>query len=189
MYDKNLVVNFTSIPGLRGDTPNGIFSDRYIASGKCFKCAGATKNQIDITSTSQQFIYAVGPPKVAPYSSSLSAPLRRHLYWGHFTLDMTMTQGDTLPRLGDRNTAGTTTGIITHDRNYGEGTHGWLMVGTFLVLFPAGMIFIRAFEQTTYHVIFQSVGTLFVLIGAICGLLISHLYNRVSAFKHTHVHH
>jgi hypothetical protein len=150
-----------------------------IVSGMCRGCASLAKQKIDITATKQPFIYAVGPPTVAPYSASLAAPLREHLYYGRFTMDMTQSVGNTLPRLGNGTSSGVVDGGRARDHAYAESGHGFAMVFAFLIVLPLGMLAVRVLERVRLHMIFQSIGVVFVVLGLITGLVISRNYNRV----------
>jgi hypothetical protein len=150
-----------------------------VVSGFCFNCSALVKEKIDMTNTKQPFIYAVGPPKVAPHSSNPNAPLRRHYYYGRFTMDMTRALGDTVPKLGNATSPGVVDGGRTRDGNYAESGHGFVMVLAFLIIFPIGMFMVRTLERVKLHLIFQSIGFGLVCLGLALGITISTFYNRV----------
>jgi hypothetical protein len=53
------------------------------------------------------------------------------------------------------------------------------MCGTFIVLFPAGYLFLRVFERVWIHIAFQSFGLFATLLGAASGIALSIKKNKV----------
>jgi hypothetical protein len=179
-YSKSEGFNISLIQPQGNDHVNGLASDgRYYATGFCPNCTGTGTSQINPTSTNQPFIFAVGPPKVAPYSSDWNAPLRRHLFYGRFVMDMTKSQGNNAPFLGNITSAGVIQTSFSQDGNYAENGHAFVMVFAMLIIFPLGIIMVRSLERVNLHVIFQSIGVGLVLLGLISGIAISLYYNRV----------
>jgi len=66
-------------------SPDGIM----IAHAVCRNCSTWATGSIDTTSTSQPFIFALGP-NITLRSNELDAPLRLHDFHGSFELDMTV---------------------------------------------------------------------------------------------------
>jgi Domain of unknown function (DUF2427) len=150
-----------------------------VVSGFCGNCTHLAPNAIDVTNTKQQFIYAVGPPVVAPYSSSPAAPLREHLYYGRFTMDMTQSLGTDMPQFGNSTSPGVVDGGLTRDGNYAESGHAFVMVLAWLVLFPIGIIMVRVFERIRLHLFIQTAVLVLAVLGLITGSIISTFYERV----------
>lgn len=160
----------------------GIFHDRYELNGRCQNCGD--KGPIDFNSTTQQMIYAIGPDNVQLNSDSGSAGLRRHEFYGRFTIDMVQAKGDAnsstnFPLAVTANDGAVKIGHEAHDRDFGSAVHAVFMAGVFVILFPIGTVWLRIFGQVRWHWITQAVGVFIIFIGAGIGLKISKEYNRV----------
>lgn len=62
---------------------------------------------------------------------------------------------------------------------YGSAFHALLMVGTFVILFPLGVLWLRIFEKVILHWLNQTLAVLVVIVGAGVGIYISLMYNKV----------
>jgi hypothetical protein len=178
-YSKT--VNVTSVQPVENDIPNGINDDgKFYQTGVCKACLKLTNSPIDLNSTQQQFIYALGPKGRDPYSSSLDAPLRRHIFHGHFGLDVSQAHGVSLPVFKffatDKDDF---EGGLSLDPDFAESAHAFAMLLTFVIIIPFGIFFIRTLEHIKVHMILQSIALILILIGFITGIVISKLYNRV----------
>lgn len=128
-------------------------------------------------------IYAVGPYRVQLDSSKGDAALRRHDWYGRFTINLQQAQGhhDNFVNLKLTQTDGASKlGDSTADRDYSSSAHAILMAGTFVVLFPLGTVWVRIFESVHLHWMIQVLGVLAIFIGAAIGINLSRQYNRVS---------
>ncbi len=65
------------------------------------------------------------------------------------------------------------------DDNYGSAFHALLMAGTFVVLFPLGVLWKRIFERLILHWLNQVIGVFAVIVGAGVGVYVSRMYNKV----------
>ncbi|KAI4105639.1 MAG: hypothetical protein L6R37_002627 [Teloschistes peruensis] len=72
----------------------GIKDGRYVANGICHNCKTWQSGSIDFDSTAQPMIYAVGPDELHLSTNALGAGLRRHDYYGSFTIDLQAAKGD-----------------------------------------------------------------------------------------------
>jgi hypothetical protein len=175
-------VGLTMVSALPHDVPNGIGTDgRYHATGSCPSCAHIAPNTINLNSTSQPFIYAVGPGGIAMQSNGPYAPLRRHWYYGNFNMDMTKAVGNGVPMLGNKSDVviGNGNSSRTLDWNWTEMSHAWLMVFVTLIVFPLGIVVLRIFQNVRNHLYIQSAGFVLFLTGAMLGGGTSYLYQRV----------
>jgi hypothetical protein len=171
-------LNFTAIQESPDDIKNGIGSDgMFYQTGLCKNCAKLAK--IDINNAKQKFMFAVGPRGRDPYSDELNAPLRRHLYYGTFELDITRATGIGIPTFQFKTEQKNFDQTLKLDVDWKESAHSFFMVFTFVVLMPLAIFFVRTLEHVKIHMILQSIALFFVIIGFASGIAISMLYNRV----------
>jgi hypothetical protein len=149
------------------------------ATGQCLNCSSIAPNKINPLNTAQPFIYAAGAAARNPNSNSMSAGLRRHQYYGKFTMDMTAAAGQGAPPLGLVSSMGTKNLGGHSDWNVAETGHVYVMLFAWIIIFPLGFFFVRVLERVRLHMVFQSVGAVLVLVGMICGIVITGYYNRV----------
>lgn len=125
-------------------------------------------------------MYAVGPNDVELSSDKGDAGLRRHDYYGRFQIDLQHAQGDPdifHPSL--KSDGASEVGKSTDDHDYGNLAHAVFMVGTFVLLFPLGAVWLRIFGSVRLHWLTQGLGVLLIFIGAGVGGYLSKQYNRV----------
>ncbi|KAI7498548.1 hypothetical protein KC367_g4963 [Hortaea werneckii] len=173
-----------------------IFTDQYapaantakkggiqISHGLCRNCSSFGSMKLDYTSKQQPFVFAIGPDSKLE-SDDLDAPLRRHEFYGHFTMDMTVSTSNSsttygrvpAPNLPEANgavadslfaTQGASEVIDGHeDSEWALPAHAALMCLAFILVFPLGV--------------------LFVLVGFGLGVHLSHHYNRSRDFNSGH---
>jgi len=65
------------------------------------------------------------------------------------------------------------------DHGYGSAFHALLMAGTFVILFPLGVLWLRVFEKVMLHWLNQTFAVFVVIVGAGLGIYVSLLYNKV----------
>ena len=149
--------------------------------GMCKDCRKWKGGSLDYNSTAAPMIYAFGPD-VELNSNSYSAGLRRHAYYGHFSVNMTAAGGD--PDLFPSENCTTTRNAVGdgpsyRDHEYSSGIHAVLMAGTFVILLPLGILYLKIFERVRWHWMNQCLGVAVIIVGAVFGLSMSKLYNRV----------
>ncbi|KAL8950057.1 MAG: hypothetical protein Q9222_003880 [Ikaeria aurantiellina] len=159
----------------------GIKDGRYVINAVCHNCKGWNSGNIDFNSTSQPMIYAVGADGLFLNSDAKDAGLRRHDFYGSFTIDLQAASGDPLlfPPSDLSNANATATGHEHNDHEYGSTVHAIAMIGTFVAIFPAGTFYKKVLGHVRWHWLTQAFGVVVVLVGAGLGLGISHYYNRV----------
>jgi Domain of unknown function (DUF2427) len=162
-----------------GDPANGIRNNMFYATGQCLNCSSIAPSAINPRSTAQPFIYAVGPVSRSPNSNSPAAGLRRHQHYGKFTMDMTAAAGRGAPPLGLASSMGTKNLGDKADWDVAEAGHVYVMLAAWVIIFPLGFFFVRVLERVGLHMVFQSVGAFLVVIGVVCGAIITGYYNRV----------
>ncbi|KAI4205826.1 MAG: hypothetical protein LQ350_000011 [Teloschistes chrysophthalmus] len=166
----------------------GIKDGRYVANGICHNCKTWSSGSIDFDSKTQPMIYAVGPDELHLSTNALDAGLRRHDYYGSFTMDLQAAKGDLahFPPTDLSNTNATVVGHEQNDHEYSSSLHAVAMAGTFVVVFPVGVFYQKVLRTVRWHWITQAFGVVVVLAGAGLGLGMSHYYNRSKHFNSAH---
>lgn len=163
---------------------------RYLANWMCTNCRQWKGGEINVNETAQNMIYAVGPPTAQLDSSRGDAPLRRHDWYGKFTINLQQAQGDPdiFRNFNPTETDGATElGDPTNDSDFASPAHAVFMAGTFVILFPLGTVWVRIFGSVRLHWLTQVLGVLAIFIGAAIGINLSKQYNRVSRPPHPSV--
>ncbi|KAL8698803.1 MAG: hypothetical protein Q9201_006372 [Fulgogasparrea decipioides] len=154
---------------LSNDT--GIKDGRYVVHGFCHNCKDFPSGSIDFDSTEQPMIYAVGPDQLYLSNNAKDAGLRRHDYWGTFTMNLRAAKGDPSqfpPKDLSRNNA-TRTGHEHNDHEYSSSLHAIAMAGTFVVIFPVGVFYQKSKHYNSAHQLIGMVVVLLVLLQASLG--------------------
>ncbi|KAK5107969.1 hypothetical protein LTR62_000514 [Meristemomyces frigidus] len=177
----------------------------FISHAVCRGCANYSS--LSYTNKAQPFIFAMGPEE-AMTSDSLEAPLRRHSYYGKFTMDMTVAttpldfyEGADYGRVPGPNQNGTDA-VINDNTFVSLGTshgfdkhkdsdpypiaHAVIMGLAFFVVFPAGSLLLRWLHSVTVHWIIQLIGVLMIAVGFACGVAVSLEYNHSKRFTSGH---
>lgn len=159
--------------------------DRYSVNAHCRDVKSSVPElALDLSSKTQPFIYAIGPWSHGLYSDSKRAGIRRHRYYGGFTMDMTAATEPNATDAGkvfgtQMKDATPRGGPHEDDGSRGSGTHAVFMCGTFLFIFPIGVVLLRSFERVKWHAGTQTGGLLVVCAGVGLGIWISKFYNKV----------
>ncbi|KAF7534680.1 hypothetical protein G7054_g5991 [Neopestalotiopsis clavispora] len=167
---------------------------RYVFLGRCANCRSwddGKGGSIDVTSKAQSFVYATGPDGDIR-SDALDAPLKMHLNYGTFTLDMVhaTTSTATAPSISISNTTdlvATTQGLsVTDVSDKAARAHAVIMVLCFIGLYPFGILVLRLGNWVRWHAVNQGVALIGVIIGFGLGVHSSYFYNRSKGFKSGH---
>jgi hypothetical protein len=111
-----------------------------VANVRCVDCRSWPGGHIDLTSTKQPMIYAVGSANGQIATNDHTAAIHQHVGYGQFAVDMVGATGppsDTTVQRG-----------VSHEtddsevRGPGAVLHAPFTCGTFIVLFPAGYLFL-----------------------------------------------
>lgn len=172
-------------------SPDGIM----IAHAVCRNCSTWATGSIDTTSTSQPFIFALGP-NITLRSNELDAPLRLHDFHGSFELDMTVATNisGSYGRVPPPQDPGLQVGhaywafanyfssnaySTGHDKEWAQIVHAVFMCLAFLLVFPLGAITLRLVRRAPVHAAVQTFGLGLVVVGFALGVYASKLYNKV----------
>lgn len=161
------------------ETKNG----RYFARWTCDNCHDWKGGSLNVSDEKQKMIYAVGPGDIDLDTSDPDAALRRHDWYGRFEINMRQATSDDIgfQHFSPTSSNGTSeVGNEHDDHDFASPIHAIFMAGTFVILFPLGIVWQRIFERVRLHWLTQAVGVLVIFIGAGIGIFLSKQYNRVS---------
>ncbi|KAK5165692.1 uncharacterized protein LTR77_008615 [Saxophila tyrrhenica] len=192
-YQSDLKLDLQSGKGLTGANTvsgNSRETKNIIADGVCRGCAKWDRGSIDLTNKKQPFILAVGPVFPAIASNSQSAGLTRHMFYGHFTMDMTAAtsnSGGAVP-LGPYKTksASNTATSTKMDNDPAPRIHGAVMSVVFVIAFPLGTLMLRVWHKVKGHIAVQVVGLVLFCMAFAGGSVVSTQYNRSKHFNSAH---
>lgn len=175
--------------GIFSNDDSDDYFDYYSVYAHCKDVKSALPDlALDLKSTSQPFIFAVGPDDHGLYSDAKDAGIRRHAFYGGFSMDMRQATEN------NSTIAGTAFGtqmegaqerikLQVDDGNHGNTLHAAFMCGTFLFFFPLGIILLRGLERVQLHAGAQTAGLICVGIGVGIGIWISGFYNKVGVLR------
>lgn len=141
-------------------------------------------NHIDMSSSKQPFIFALGPKLSRSNGGSPSATIQRHVVYGRFTMDMTKAVSDSAPTPNGEDGAWVRSDAseaygVSSDYDVGSAIHAVVMCLAFVIVFPLGALLLR-FVSVRVHYMVQLAATILVIVGLGTGIYISMEYNRVS---------
>lgn len=114
-------------------------------------------------------------------SNDLDASIRQHENYNEFTLNFKKATGDAgVPVATNLVDTVDAVGAGPNGTHRGIAFHAFLMVAAFLVVFPAGYLFLRVFEKVWLHWAVQLFALLMVTIGTGVGVAISKREDIVS---------
>lgn len=175
-YTKD--VNVTLLPGSQ------IVDGVIVVNALCTGCRSWNGGSLDVKSTTQNMIWAVGPETQSFQSSNQNAIIAQHglSAMGTFTLDMTKATGDAgVPVVLGTTLNSNQTSSNTNDQTHiPVAIHAFLMCTAFLVIFPGGYLFLRVFEKVWVHMSIQTFGAVIVTMATVSGIVISETRNFVS---------
>lgn len=159
-------------------------NSRYVFNGRCSNCRTWNGGSLDVTSESQSFLYATGPDGDID-SDALDAPLKMHLTYGNFKLDMvhattTSSAAPVIPVSNTTDLVATVQGLsVTDKRDTAAQAHAVIMVICFVGLFPFGILVLRLGNWVRWHAVNQGLASIGVIVGFGLGVHTSGFYNRV----------
>ena len=176
LYTGNVGYSLLAGSGIINDT----LGSNMVANVRCTNCRKWAGGSVDVTSKNQPMLYAVGGPDDVLMTNDYTATIHQHNGYGQFTLDMVAATGAG----GIPSDTNVQTGVSHENDQGGHGPgsalHALFMCGTFIVLFPAGYLFLRIFERVWIHIALQSFGLFVTLLGAASGIALSIKNNIVS---------
>lgn len=181
-----------------GGVSNGKMSVNAVCHNATSWKLGSSSGSLDVTSTAQPFIFAVGPsvpggPNLR--SNSLSAGLQYHDFFGQFTMDMTQATTDSgsvsVPLPNDAtNSSYTNSGVTIQfaksDSDPAPHIHAFVMCFAYFVLWPIGSLCLRVMNRVKLHAWVQFIGLVLATMGSAGGAYLSTEYNRSKNFNSPH---
>lgn len=162
---------------------SGIIKDSsgtlLVANVRCVSCRSWASGNVDVTSTTQPMIYAIGGGYDQIATNDHTATLLQHAGYGQFNFDMVAATGAGGIPSDTTVQRGVSDAVNEGGPGPGSALHALFMGGTFIVLFPAGYLFLRIFKRVWIHIAFQSVGLFATLLGAASGIALSIKKNKV----------
>lgn len=168
-------------PDTNASNKNGIFS----ADAHYRNIPSWMQDRIDMNSTKQPFIFALGPKLHDHVDGSPTAMIQRHVVYGRFTMDMTKAVSSSAPEANGENgtwisnSASSAFGVSS-DFDAGSAIHAVVMCLAFVIIFPLGALLLRIVSVRVHYMV-QLAASILVIVGIGSGIYISMEYNRVSA--------
>ncbi|KAK3688035.1 hypothetical protein B0T22DRAFT_143109 [Podospora appendiculata] len=176
-------VELTIYPGSFTDT-NGTMT----VNGTCHACRSWGSGSIDVESTTQPMIFAYGPT-LGMGSDDVSAPLRRHMGHGHFTMNMVTATGPggitTVPQNITKNAV--FSGGIIDDSDKAATAHGVLFALIALAVAPFDTLVAGLTKRwPAVHTFTSTIYFLMVIGAMVPGILVSKEYFLTQKFQTAH---
>ncbi|KAF2438375.1 iron reductase domain protein [Karstenula rhodostoma CBS 690.94] len=175
-------------PSINLDILNGtgIHDDMYVLRAVCHSCRVWPNAFLDTTSPAAPMLFAFGPG-TATLSDDPAAPLRRHVRFGTFTMDMraALTADAGVPEANPqlRNAAITR---MAKDRDGKDLAHAVLGCIALFVLWPLNVVLAAFFRNIKLHVGASLTILLFLVISFALGIATSPQYNRSKTYTTPH---
>ncbi|EKG13106.1 Cytochrome b561 eukaryote [Macrophomina phaseolina MS6] len=164
----------------------------YSVNAHCRRVRAAVPElSLDLNSSTQPFIFALGPWNHDLESADKDAGIRRHGFYGSFTMDMRRATESNATLAGtafgaQMDGAQRRGNLHEDDGSRGSATHAVLMCGVFLFVFPIGVGLLRGFERVQWHAGTQTGGLLVLCAGVGLGIWISKYYNKSKKINSAH---
>ena len=162
-----------------------VTDDKFVINFHCVGCRSWGEGEVDVSSTSAPFFYALGP-EGSLQSDDKEARINQHeKHSDIFSLDMKAATGvNGVPVVGS---AGNSTSTGDDDDNddsedgydsayglsRGVALHAFVMCFAFAIVYPAGYLFLRIFERVWLHWGIQSFGVFLTCAGLGSGIAVS----------------
>lgn len=164
---------------------SGIIDGSFVVNARCDNCRNWNGGKIDVTSTKQSMIWAVGPTGTLN-SNDVSAQITQHEGYNFFDLNLQAATGTGgVPVVNSSTDATIGGGAIDDDDHFHGmlGFHAFLMVAAFLIVFPGGYLMLRVFEKVWLHWTVQSLAVVMTVLGMGVGIALS---KRQKIVRHFH---
>ncbi|KAF2714373.1 iron reductase domain protein [Pleomassaria siparia CBS 279.74] len=164
----------------------GIVDDMFVVKAVCRNCRVWPGGFLDAATTSHPMMYAFGPGTNLQ-SSSLSAPLKRHVRYGKFTMDMEAATGKGgIPDAQKENVGVVMVGGIRKDSDRANLAHAVFGSLALFVLWPLNVLFAGFWRRIGIHVGLSGGVMVFLLVSFVLGGVTSGEYNRSKAYNSPH---
>ncbi|QKX59257.1 uncharacterized protein TRUGW13939_06389 [Talaromyces rugulosus] len=173
----------------------GVVNNTMTVNGRCSNCRSWNTGSLDVNSTTQPWIYALGPDSstYATFKSdSKLASIERHSLYGRFTMNMVQaTGGDSSNSISSMqfttSTGSAEVGQPDNDSNLPTIIHAVVICTAFIAIMPGGIIMLRVIPASVrWHWVNQSVAAILAGIGGILGLWLSTMFNKSKHYNSAH---
>ncbi|KAF2006451.1 iron reductase domain protein, partial [Amniculicola lignicola CBS 123094] len=152
---------------------------------------------LDFSNTAQPFIFALGPTDKTVHTNKKDALIRRHTLTGQFTLSLppatvntttavSQTQLARISVWSNHHSSLSSSGPRTDNGAWKGSFHAALMCGTYIIVFPAGVLLLRVFESVLAHAWTQAFGVFLLFCGTGIALHLSLAYNHAKRLDSLH---
>lgn len=153
------------------------------------KNKGPGDGKISFDNEAQAFMFASGPTDRTIESDSKTANIRRHSVYGTFTLNLKAATVQS-PSDFDKSALSAVGTWTSNNSRLTSGpkqdtdvtliVHMVLLCGSFVLLFPTGVVFLRILDKVRWHAYIQGAGAVLIIVGVGLGLGVSGQYVHVS---------
>ncbi|KAF2004014.1 iron reductase domain protein [Amniculicola lignicola CBS 123094] len=177
-------IQLETLPG------TSISDEMFVLKAICRSCLVWPGSYIDVNSTAYPMIYAFGPGH-SLQSNSPSAPLRRHVRYGKFSMDMKAAVGGpggegNVPAASKVGAGVVMQGGIKKDKDRMNRAHSVIGCLAVFVLWPINVVLAGFFRKIGIHVGFSGVLMAFLVVAYGLGIATSGQFNRSKAFTSPH---
>ncbi|ORY12964.1 hypothetical protein BCR34DRAFT_600259 [Clohesyomyces aquaticus] len=173
-------IQLEALPG------TGIIDDMFVVKAVCKNCRVWTDGFLDVKNAAHPMIFAFGPGNRLQ-SDSLDAPLRRHVRFGRFTMDMQAATGKSEVPGASQALAGVTfDGEMTRDHDRMNLAHAVLGCLALFVLWPLNVVCAGFLKKIGIHIGISVFILVFLIISYALGIATSGEFNRSKTFTSPH---
>ncbi|KAF1973819.1 CBD9-like protein [Bimuria novae-zelandiae CBS 107.79] len=164
----------------------GIQDEMFVLNALCKNCRVWPGGFLDATSTTQPMIFAFGPGTRLQLNH-LDAPLRRHVRYGQFTMDLVAATSSEagVPEPGNQ-LKGVDLKSIVKDHDRKNLAHAIMGCIALFVFWPINVVFAAFFRNIKIHVGMSFAILLFLVISFALGIATSPQYNRSKSYTSPH---
>ncbi|KAF2792989.1 iron reductase domain protein [Melanomma pulvis-pyrius CBS 109.77] len=164
----------------------GIVDEMFVLKAICRDCRVWPSGFLNVDTTAQPMIYAFGPGNRLQ-SDALDAPLKRHIRYGKFTMNMKAATGKGgVPAASSAMSGVEMIGGLTRDHDRANLAHAVLGSLALFVLWPLNLVLAGFLRKIGIHVGMSVFILVFLVIAYALGISTSHEYNRSKAFTSPH---
>jgi hypothetical protein len=167
-FDSSIAIEM--LPGTQ------ISDEMLILNARCRNC----REYLDTKASAHPIIYAFGNGQNL-MSDSPAASLKRHVRYGHFTMDMLAATGPGgVPAKSNAVQGVSMGGNMTRDHDRANLAHAVIGCLALFVLWPLNVLFAGFFKNIKIHVVLSMLIMIFLVVSYALGGVTSTQYNRVS---------
>ncbi|KAF9736896.1 hypothetical protein PMIN04_000574 [Paraphaeosphaeria minitans] len=175
-------------PAIKLDVLNGtgIYDEMYVLRAVCHACRVWPNGFLETSSTTAPMLFAFGPA-MAAQSDDANAPLRRHVRYGTFSMDLVAATGAGagVPEANAQLRGAVVQGM-SKDRDGKDLAHAICGCIALFVLWPVNVALAGFLRNIKVHVGVSVVMLAFLVVSFALGIATSAQYNRSQAYRSPH---